>query len=696
MFDSIGSALDAASQMLAGGATGAGTSASAKPTYVRGKELDVDVAGDDGARAPNLDNAHDAGAVIEFIHFGNVHTSLSSNFPHPSRKDDDPAELAEGEKPRAIQFRAALERETILLSCFMEATQTVLQEREDSKGAAGAVLDTLGSLTGLGGGGSGTAKASDVNSHIQKVATVGKTLNVATMEYKITQQAGIDLHKARADYRELLRKIVEEPPPSDPMGGLMGSLPGIGGLAPGLASIVSLIQGIIFKPLDIKVKFFALLAAQQEKQIEAACNAMTLEALASGLTPIMPVWFPKDRAKWEAPESPVSHSDDSSNLLGGVQNEVADAADSVRNEVSDKANAVKDFFEAPKTEAPGAPFLSQAFSTAAPSGKKSEPMPMEPGALACQAFKKALGMESLPSFVETIVTYVVGINLDLLHGGFEAVLARDPTTPILATEMYEGARHRMIQRLINLALDNISFLKSAKEFQIDAPMGYSVRPGDLADKGVDSLERMANEKIGGAMNIPLQYSMDDLADQLELARQQGMTNKCHTMEVYLGRLPWMEAALFYNIFFPFWDALLSLMPGADKLQAVAEAAKKAKGFVDTGRDALKKANAVKDQLGKDQDKLAQGVSLGDLAGGKPPVGAGYGDAMDSKADEITGPKLDPGKFVFPLTGRLPDAEGKEILKADYEAVKPNHQWEQAENPPSPESDQDASQPSAAA
>lgn len=693
MFESVSSALDAASQMLAGGAAAPGASADATPKYTRGKDLDTDKSDEGASRTANLENTHDAGEVIEFIHFGFVHTSRSHNFVHPKYKDNEEVKIGAKDKPRAIQFRSALERETLLLSVFMEATQTLLQERADSKGALGSVMNALGSVTGLGGGGSGGIKPSDVNSHIQKVADAAKKLDATPAEYKTIHQTGMDLHQARANYRELLRKIVEEPPPKDAAGGLMGAMAGSAGLGAEMGKIISLVQGIAFKPLDIKVKFQALLARQQEQQVETACSDMTLKALEDALTPFLPVWFPKDREKWDAPANPVSRD---GGLLSPVTDAAAGAVDSGRKEVAEKANKVKDFFEADKTDAPGEPFLSEAFKTAAPSGKDSEPMPMETGKLACQAFVKALGLDSLPGFVEGIVKTIVAINLDLLHGALGAVLGRDPGSPIAEDDLYDGARQRMLHRLLDLAMDKLTFLKTAKEFELNAPMGYSVKPGDLADKGMDKLDELIKEKIGGVVDAPLKYAMGSFATQLELARQQGTNNKCHTMELYLGRLPWMEATLFYNIFFPFWDAFVDLMyhvlpgPAGGALKAAVEAAKKAKGVTDFGRDALKKANAIKEQAEKDRDRLSQGVDLIEegkkAAGGQSPLGA-YDKAMGSKADETKAPKLDEGKFVFPLKNRKLEAEGKDILKDEYDQVKDKDQWESADNPPAEEKDE---------
>ena len=690
MFDSIGSALDTASQMLAGGANAPGAAGPSTPAkYIRGTDLEKPEPGVGDAATPNLANVRDKPEQTEFIHFGFVHTSYTSVFSHPSYKDSEEIkDLGEKARPRAIQFRAALEREAILLAGFMQSTQTVLQERDDEKGALGGAMDALGSLTGLGGGGgSGVSGPADVNPFIQKVKSAAGALNATPIEYKTIHKTGMDFHQARSDYRAFLKKVVEEKPKADPVGGLMGKLPGIGAMGGPMGKIIAVAQGIAFKPMDIRVKFFIKVAAQQEQQVELACNAMTLSALTPAYTPFLPVWFAKDRAKWEAPASPVKKADDD-NLLAPVINPVAGVFEDARKGAAGGVNAVKDFFENPKTDAPGEPFLSQAFNTVAPSGKLSEPFPMELGALALKAFEEALGTE-IPDFLESIVGVIMGIMLDMTHGALQATLDRDPASPILGDDLFNSARHRMLQRLIDLALDKVSFLKAAKDFKLSGPMGITVKPGDLADKGVAKLEEMVNEKIGTYLNAPLKIAMGTFADQLELARQQGMKEKCHTMECYLGRLPWMQASLFCNIFFPFWDALMDILGEVmgdalgGPLKAIGKAANAAKGVADSARDALAKADAVKKKLEADKDELAKGISAQDVIEGKTGVGKGYGKAMDSKADEIKGPNIPQGKFEFPLQGRLADGQGKKIEEPEYSEVEPKHQWDKADNPPQP-------------
>ena len=684
MFDDISKGLDTASQMLAGGASpsgGGGPTGTAK--YIRGVDLDKEDGGLPDPTAPNLPNVRDMPLIIEFIHFGRVHTSRTNVFPHNDYKDEELiADLDANARPRAIQFRAALEREVILLSGFMQSTQTVLEEREKDKGALGSAMGTLGSLAGIGGGagGSGTSSAADVNSYLEKVKSAAGKLNATPIEYKVTHKSAMDMHKARADYRAFLDKVIQEKPKAGP-DSLLGSLPGLSSIAGPVGDVIAVAQGIAFKAQDIRVKFFANIAKQQEPSVETACHDMTISAITTKFNPFLPVWFPKPDAPAAAAPPDKKYDD---NFIGDAEKKV----DGVKKDVDDKLKDVKDFFEAVKSkDAPGEPFLGQAFTAGEPPDKSF--VPMELGSLTVKAFADALGKSPLPGFVESILRTILAVSIELLHGALQSVLFRDPNTPIVGKDLYEGARHRMMQKVIALAVDKVGFLKTAKDFQVGLPMGLAVKPADFAEKGLDKVEELINEKIGAYLDIPLKEAMGNFADQLELARQQGLKEKCHTMECYLGRLPWMQASLFCNLFFPFWDALMDIFSNtlggalAGPLGAIKGAASKAKGLMDSGRDALAKADAVKKKLEADQAALGQGISAADVIQGKTDVGKGYGQAMDSKAAEVKGPQIPEGKFEFPLKGRLDHGKAEELTKSKYDEVKGDHQWESATAPPSP-------------
>lgn len=687
----FGDALNAASQMLAGGENTPGSSATGKAKFTKGVIIDPLDETVGGSTAPNLPQVQDRPALTEFIHFGYVHPSKSSRFSHASYKDNEEIQgLTKDSKPRGVQFRSALEREIILLSGFIQATQSVLDERDKDKGALGGALDTVGSLTGASGGGSGGSKSSDLQPYLAKITTAAGKINVTPVEYKNIHSAGLDLHQARADYQAFLDKLKDEKPQAG-AGGLMGNA--MGAVSSGMASvggtvgdIIATAQGIAFKPQEIKMKFFSRVALQQEPQVEKACYQMTLAALANEeqISPFLPVWFLPTPAAAEETAAPEKEEKTYSGPLGEIErkaDEAKAAAEKAKKKVDDKVKDFKDFFASPDTPKPipGAPFLDMAFATAEPAGKKL--VPMELGALACTSFREALGMNSLPSFVESIIKTIMAINLDLLHGGFQSCLARDPGSPILGDDLYKGARERIYQKLINLAYEKVSFLNSAKNYNTPKMQGVSLSPGGLMDKGTEKIKELVDQKIGQFLDIPLKFAMGNLADQLELARQQGLTNKCHTMECYLGRLPWIEATLFFNLFFPFWDAIMDILTDvmgsvlSGPLGAIRKAADKAKSLVDTGRDALAKASAIKDAVDKGYDLQRDG-SPGS-------VKDRFSDAADTKASKISGPKIDPGTFIFPLEGRLADCEGKKIEKPELDEAKKEFKWEKAEEPVAP-------------
>ena len=287
MFDTVHSAAHAAASQIPAAATPPAPHVPAVPTaatppadkppqYVRGKDLDVDNAKDAGARAPNLVNAHNAYPIIEFIHFGNVHHSHSNLFVHEEYVDNENDDsVKKNSRPRGVQFRSGLEREAILLSVFMECAQTVLDEHEKIEerekndglpGASGPARAPHAPAHDANGNEIEKVTSDDLNTHIQKVVSATKPVLPDDITYTHTHQAGMEYHQARANYRKLLRKIVDEKPAVEPPGGPLGRLPGPGSVPATFASLVDFTKGVAFKPQDVKVKFFALVAQQRSRR----------------------------------------------------------------------------------------------------------------------------------------------------------------------------------------------------------------------------------------------------------------------------------------------------------------------------------------------------------------------------------------------------------------------------------------------
>ena len=509
-FPDVTSTLDTASQMLAGGSsTPTAASPSSQAVFARGVHLDEEDPNYSGATSPNLLNEKDASVLLEFIHFGNVHTTYANYFVHStSFKDNEKDDkFAPNLRPRAIQFRSALEREAVLLSVFMECTQTVLQERQDSKGALGTAMNTLGSMVGAGGGGSGQTTPGEVNPHIQKVVGAIKPVLGESITYPPVHQAGRDMHQARADYRALLSKIDKEKPSSDAGSSLTNKLmtgisSGLGGAGGTIGDVISFAQGLAFKPQDVKVKFYIKVAIQQEPQIETACHDMTLKAIQAAQNPVLPVWFGDPNAQgtppeaWDgsqAPQNPLQHEDDRSNLLRKPINMVADPMQQFRNDRVQDANKIKNFFEnpTPPEPPPGTDALAEAFEVAAKPKGKQDPMPMQMGALAVQAFIEALGLTSpINSFCEGIISTVVAVTLDFMHGTYEALLVRSPDDAITDGALYQAAQDQLqiTQRLLALASEKVKFIQDARDFKTPEKYGYSVGVGQMIDKQAGNVE----------------------------------------------------------------------------------------------------------------------------------------------------------------------------------------------------------------
>ncbi len=726
MFDSVTSGLDTASQFLAGGKTTATPAAddAKTPKYVRGEDLDTDDDADAGARAANLVNAHNAYPIIEFIHFGYVHKTHTNVFPHDDFQDDKKDDsVPDGAKPRAIQFRSALEREAILLATFMECAQTVLDARDKSGGALGGVgkaLNAAGNLLGEGGGGSGKISASDLNSNIQAVVDAAKPILDDTITYTNIHKAGMDLHQARRNYRALLQKIVDEKGAtnSDTTGGMMGTVMdavgGLGGAAGTMANVLTFTQGVVFKPQDILVKFFALVAQQTELQVEIAANTMTLNAIkALGNTdnaddpdnanksfgnPFLPVWMYPEKPKtdtWDnAPDNPLGNVGNNSGLLSPLLTPVQNATDKGRQDVVDEGNKVKAFFEhPPDSPPPGTDPLGIAFQNPPlPGGDKSF-VPMAMDAVAIQAFLTAIGMTPPLGIPEKVIGPVVAVTLEFVEAAYKSILVRDETQVISKDAVLKSGRDdiQIGKRLEDIARAHLTFLDDIRHWQTPDIAGFQTRPGELIDKGVTDIDSLISDKLKPLMDPVLKYAMDTFADQLELARQNALSTKSNTMEWYLGRLPWMHASLFCNLFLPFWNALMRCASDivdsgtGGALKAILNAADKVKGVVDFARSVPNKATALETAAETTVGKLGSTNWLDKDS--RSNLTDGYGSALNKKADAINGPKLDQGKFIIPVTGRSEKGTGQDITQDEYNTVSANHQWDSADDPNKKDDDQ---------
>jgi len=679
--DAVG-ALDTASSILGDKTGGAGAASDTPLKYYKGDSIGAMPDGVGGATAPFDLRVQDTGAMIELIHFGWVHPDYSTYFGH-EKSITDTADAGLPKNPampgsRAIMYRDALERETLLLSGFVASTQTVMQEREADQGSAlqqlaGVVDDLLGS----GGDSSSTAPTStDLNAVNGKVKGVGQTLNSTNpVAYVETHKAGVDLHQARANYRTVLGKVRNPPPPKK---GLLSDIGAIAGALPIAGDIFNLIQGIATKVFDIYVGVYAELAWHAEPAIEKGCHDLTIAAIQANRSPIFPLWSIKDDGS-SASDSPDDSSAPPLLAMGtgqsgpGLGDQLKQAPGKIKDAGEEAgAKALHDFLDLPTDGFWAQPYLTQALAADATKPGTDQPSapPTSVGDITAQAFQKVLGL-TVPSIALDVISQIMETDNEFLESICLALMCRDNSTAIPPGDVYEAARKRLLQKLVDLAVSKLSFLQSAEKSVDDfsilkPPKGKEVKGDEALNKassmGMDEL----SDKLAGQMDPILKFAIGEIAPKLESFRSAASGQNAMTMEAYLGRLPYLRALMFRDTFFPVWDLIVNQVFGSiggplqQFLNSSSAFMKPAKSFTDQARDAAHRAKAVQDKYNQDKD-----VSVGTDGN----IGQ-YKDAWDQGGAPADQP--DPQKQQveqdFPISGRANSASGKIIKQAEWKSV----------------------------
>jgi len=193
----------------------------------------------------------------------------------------------------------------------------------------------------------------------------------------------------------------------------------------------------------------------------------------------------------------------------------------------------------------------------------------------------------------------------------------------------------------------------------------------------DFISKELNQYLGKFTEPILMLSIGDLAAALEASRKKAEAEKAQTMEVYLGRLPWLTALMFRNTFFPIWNLLAEKVFGSvlgpmksvlgdanSKLNTVRDRVDQAKNAEDTAEkyaDAAKDVHA--DAAHADQAKKpfddAQAAADADAAKRKADRDA---EAAKKKSidDFVDDDQLKKKDAKFPVTGRVADGQGLKV------------------------------------
>jgi len=322
---------------------------------------------------------------------------------------------------------------------------------------------------------------------------------------------------------------------------------------------------------------------------------------------------------------------------------------------------------------PGAAFGAPApGQPAAPAAGGAPPPPPGPALdqEVVKAFEKALDVGDLPEFVTNLMREVMQLDLEFVREVYLRLLAHDPSQPIPEADFYRGGRMRLLQRLVDMLLSQVEFLKTAKEFSVGI-QGTDISPGKLLDKALDEL----NKTAGPALDPALMLALGKMFERLEGARGQAQKDKAATMEAYLGLLPGVLAINFRNIFFPVWDLLMQNTFG--KLGFLSDIVKSSSSAMN---DARSKVDDVRDYQKKSQDFLHEANTKGVQAGTGDSNLDQYQKALDAKADrkpgqQPGGPPQSAGDTsanrFFPLGGRTVECKAEKVTKSQLDEVKPD-------------------------
>ncbi|MCC6521719.1 MAG: hypothetical protein IT373_03575 [Polyangiaceae bacterium] len=709
-----------------------------KAKFTKGRELSTPDGGDPTAAAPPNDPKGAAplsatvqlGQRIELIHFGVVHRDARKNFDCAEPLDDCDAELdlTKVVGGRAVAFRAALERETILLACFGQAVEAALDEKDQKEGKTSDLLQVAADLVGGAAHKTAdTAVAADMAPFITKLNAVWAALDQEEISYADLHAAGRKLHALRANLAKYLFELIDpkKAPPGPNTPGLLSDLPLVGSIPlPGvLGDAVGFMQKITGKIFDVQMKLsFGLILAMREP-IEKACHELTLDAVLARRAPIYPVWYQPPRSDgagqdqpFAALESPVDASGNLTDIapIRDAQAAVDSAVSSVNQKINDavaKPMEVIDFLSTPVTPAPGNPFLADAFQASLGQGAG---LPVWQGS---EALAELAVRTICTSIVDEVPAFMQGTVGDVTKGVFRVavefvravygVLCTYPSVVIDTDALMAAGRKHVLMELINVATDKLGLDALLKDLSFAIPAPPFVPAGINFPTGkelsvaplVAKLKDILADKLEPYLAPVIDYATSGLATRLTGARAWAGASGL-TMEAHLGQLPVEIALLFRHLFGPLWSLVTDTLMGALS-DAVAEIMGPAAKGIGYAQDAVGKVEGIIDSVeakAKHARDYAANVEqkAKDLLAKASSINVGIGNTQDlsdianaAKAldDAVGADVLGPdaaknaavGAFVkvamFDPSTRKKKGRGKKIDAAELAKVSADHQWD---------------------
>ena len=288
-----------------------------------------------------------------------------------------------------------------------------------------------------------------------------------------------------------------------------------------------------FKLPDIYLAVFLQIRQDHERGIELAAHQITIDAIKSkyekhNLT--YAVWFKK-------PESQTPPT--GGNPITGAIQSVETEADSIKKDIYG-------FFgkDGEPDETPGSPNLGVIFGKLRGAAKDTSDAKQPPTAAdsICAALYATLSdVGSLPNVMRSIVSKVNDANLALLEEVYRRLMGVGMTDEIDAGMLLEAGRRHLSGLVVDTAMD---FAKGFMKGIPTSAHGFGV---DLSAE--DLLKKQIYDHLSKYTEPILKIAIGDLAGQMEASRKKAKAENAPTMEVLLGRLPWLTALMFRNTFF---------------------------------------------------------------------------------------------------------------------------------------------------
>ncbi len=669
----IGDIADAASGALGSGAASGPAAVENKPmTFKPDEAIDSPEGNTPGATAPNsYQNVFDTRQPIQFIHCGRVHASICDVFPHDTLADDNRDALTSaGPSVRALEFRAALEREALLLHGFIRAAQRTVEERKNSSSDVEAMANMASSL--LGGGGSSGPQPQNFDPYLDGVTKPGGTINKSDISYKEIHKAGKDLHQARTNFNANMPKLLTDAMGSsggNPLGDLASQVP-IPPI-PGVGDVLKVIMDILFKMFELHAATYAKLREKFEPAIEEACHARTLAAIREPRAPIFDVWsrLPPPEAAAQPEDNLVDVGHTGVDEVDSSVDQANQAARDVKDGVSKAQKAWQDFWNTTPEPGPGEAQLRAAFE---PISKPGEPV--------ADAFHSVMGIQ-IPGPIRWPLDKICAANAGMLEAVFLAM--QDPDiAPKMDAEAFMAAGRHYIQDVIRGIL-------------LDLIPGFGIGPAD-EKWAAGKTASMMDEYLGEKIEPVLETAMGGLLGEFQAIQESLKDKQAHTLEPYLGGAPLMLAVLVRNTYFPIWQLVVDEVLARVGAGAAA-AASPVRSMMDGARGAVADARQKASELNQDIKDQATGATndvkakeqglqndIKNATYGVGSVGTPVGAAADSAAgavgglaDSLLGSEAGPGGgggdggAKFPGAKRETKGQGKEIKQEEWKDVQDN-------------------------